>query len=146
MLDESYTPSKVVISAGTSLYDLIDVKVVELREPRGWQAINIGDYGRKFSLSPLKPFPLTLLLMSLFQIYSHLKNTYTYSSGVVKAFLVQIAILANHQNGKDTHLRGVKVFAPAQAYVRSHGTLTYGPLDLDGPWWGEEHEKEYSIR
>ena len=145
MLDESYTPSKVVISAGTSLYDLIDVKVVELHEPRGWQAINIGDYGRKSPLSTLK-LPLTLLPMCLFQIYSHLRCIYTYSSGVVKAFLVQIAILANHQNGKDTHLRGVKVFAPAQSFVRSHSTLTYGSLDLDGPWWGEEHEREYSIR
>jgi anaphase-promoting complex subunit 10 len=39
------------------------------------------------------------------------------SSGVLKAFLVQIAISSNHQNGKDTHLRGVKVFAPVIEYV-----------------------------
>jgi hypothetical protein len=42
----------------------------------------------------------------------------TNDSGVLKAFLVQISILANHQNGKDTHLRGVKVFAPVVEYVR----------------------------
>jgi anaphase-promoting complex subunit 10 len=41
----------------------------------------------------------------------------TNDSGVLKAFLVQISILANHQNGKDTHLRGVKVFAPVVEYV-----------------------------
>ena len=70
----------------------------------------------------------------------------TDGSGVIKAFLVQISIPANHQNGKDTHLRGVKVFAPGQAYVKSHSTMMLGPMDLDGPWWGEEHEREYTIR
>lgn len=67
-------------------------------------------------------------------------------SGVIKAFLVQIAILANHQNGKDTHLRGVKVFAPMQAYVKNHSTLMDVPMEMEGSWWGEEHEREYTIR
>lgn len=59
---------------------------------------------------------------------------------------MQVAILANHQNGKDTHLRGIKIFAPAEAYINNHSTLTEGPAELDGPWWGAEHEREYSIR
>ncbi|EMC92248.1 hypothetical protein BAUCODRAFT_52405, partial [Baudoinia panamericana UAMH 10762] len=29
---------------------------------------------------------------------------------VLRAFLVQVRILENHQNGKDTHLRGVQIF------------------------------------
>ena len=30
---------------------------------------------------------------------------------VLRAHLIQIKILENHQNGKDTHLRGLQVFA-----------------------------------
>lgn len=30
---------------------------------------------------------------------------------VLRAFLVQVKILENHQNGKDTHLRGLQIFA-----------------------------------
>ena len=31
----------------------------------------------------------------------------------LKSWLVQIVILGNHQNGKDTHVRGLQVFAAA---------------------------------
>eukprot|EP00794_Sanderia_malayensis_P009015 gene9016-9979_t len=30
----------------------------------------------------------------------------------LKTFMIQLAILGNHQNGRDTHLRQIKVFAP----------------------------------
>lgn len=30
----------------------------------------------------------------------------------LKAFFVQVAILSNHQNGRDTHVRQVKAFGP----------------------------------
>jgi len=49
-LDESYTPSRIVIYAGTSFYDLTEVKILDLREPRGWQTVNVGDFGRKYPL------------------------------------------------------------------------------------------------
>ena len=29
----------------------------------------------------------------------------------LRAFVVQVRVLENHQNGKDTHVRGVQVFA-----------------------------------
>ncbi|OCL12542.1 hypothetical protein AOQ84DRAFT_227522 [Glonium stellatum] len=34
---------------------------------------------------------------------------------VLRAFLVQVKILENHQNGKDTHLRGLQIFARDKA-------------------------------
>jgi len=61
-------------------------------------------------------------------------------SGVIKAFLVQITILANHQNGKDTHLRGVKIFAPGTEHSTSVST------GLEGPWLDEEQQRMFSIR
>lgn len=33
----------------------------------------------------------------------------------IRAHVIQIAILTNHLNGKDTHIRGVRIFAPRQA-------------------------------
>ncbi len=38
---------------------------------------------------------------------------------VLRAHLVQIKILENHQNGKDTHLRGLQIFARNDDAVRS---------------------------
>jgi hypothetical protein len=62
------------------------------------------------------------------------------ASGVLKAFLVQISVLANHQNGKDTHLRGVRIFAPGTEYSINSSTT------LAGPWLDEEQDRIFSIR
>ena len=35
--------------------------------------------------------------------------------GSLKASLIQILVVSNHQNGKDTHIRGIKVFASKAA-------------------------------
>ena len=35
-LDESYTPSKISIRAGTTFHDLQEIHVEELNEPSGW--------------------------------------------------------------------------------------------------------------
>ena len=32
----------------------------------------------------------------------------------IRMFLLQIAVLSNHQNGRDTHIRQIKVFGPTQ--------------------------------
>lgn len=36
----------------------------------------------------------------------------------LKAYCLQLAVLANHQNGRDTHVRGIKIFAPQQDAVQ----------------------------
>jgi anaphase-promoting complex subunit 10 len=35
-LDESYTPKKLSIRAGTTFHDLVEIHVLELSEPTGW--------------------------------------------------------------------------------------------------------------
>lgn len=35
-------------------------------------------------------------------------------SDYLKAYLVQLAVLANHQNGRDTHIRQIKIYGPRQ--------------------------------
>ena len=36
----------------------------------------------------------------------------------LKAYFVQLAVISNHQNGRDTHIRQVKVFGPRQEPVQ----------------------------
>ena len=41
----------------------------------------------------------------------------------LKAYFVQLAILTNHQNGRDTHIRQVKIFGPRLDAVHALGNL-----------------------
>ncbi|CAH6721160.1 hypothetical protein CLIB1444_05S04896 [[Candida] jaroonii] len=77
-LDESYTPSKIKIMAGSSDgWDLSEVCTVNFNKPVGWSHI----------------------------IFNGIRN-----DGVLKCFMVKLIILANHQDGKDTHIRALKCF------------------------------------
>ena len=78
-VDESYTPSKILIKAGSHFHDLTLVTSRDLAEPSGWVTIKTTD-------SQNRP---------------------------VKGFLFQISVTANHQNGRDTHIRQVRVYEPA---------------------------------
>jgi anaphase-promoting complex subunit 10 len=42
VLDESYTPKRVSVRAGSTRHDLTDVTVVDLAEPSGWVSIELG--------------------------------------------------------------------------------------------------------
>ena len=51
--------------------------------------------------------------------------------GVLKAFFIQLAIVSNHQNGRDTHLRQVKVYGPLQQSVKLLGNqLGFNTVDF----------------
>lgn len=75
LIDESYTPSEILIEAGTGDHDLQKVINWRLKEPSGWSFLEFDQ--------PLK------------------------------VFLIKFKIKSNHQNGKDTHIRSLKVFQPA---------------------------------
>lgn len=82
-LDESYTPGRISVRAGTNFNDLQEVEVVELNEPCGWVTIMTKD---------INDAPL-------------------------KTYMLQIAVITNHQNGRDTHMRQIKVNSP---FERKH--------------------------
>lgn len=86
-LDESYTPSKITFLAGNGFHDLIEVSTIELNQPTGWTHIPFDDKTDGGSDN------------------SHLKT-----------FLIRLLIVANHQHGKDTHLRSVKIYSPMTTY------------------------------
>ncbi|KXX73297.1 Anaphase-promoting complex subunit 10 [Madurella mycetomatis] len=79
--DESYTPTHIVFYAGTGHHDLIQFAEVPLTNPVGWQDVPIADCGGG-------PDGHSLC-----------------------CWIVQMHIKENHQNGKDTHIRGIKIFA-----------------------------------
>eukprot|EP00040_Diaphanoeca_grandis_P008003 m.43366 g.43366 ORF g.43366 m.43366 type:complete len:187 (+) comp19359_c0_seq1:109-669(+) len=75
--DESYTPSKISVRAGTSFHDLQEISVIDAVEPEGWIYIPLNKGENNVPL---------------------------------RTNMIQIAILANHQNGRDTHVRLVSIF------------------------------------
>jgi anaphase-promoting complex subunit 10 len=94
--DESYTPTKIQFLAGMGVHDLLEFAEMSFEQPTGWIDVDfskIGDHqlvgggggGDGEWRQPAAP--------------------------VLRAFLVQVRILENHQNGKDTHLRAVQLFA-----------------------------------
>lgn len=79
--DESYTPTKIVFRSGTSENNLIEFATMTMDSPYGWQDVPISGAGGD-------PDGNTLV-----------------------SYVLQMQILENHQNGKDTHLRGIKIYA-----------------------------------
>lgn len=79
--DESYTPTNIVFYAGTGHHDLVQFAEVALTNPVGWQDVLIAGSGG----GP--------------------------DGDSLCCWLVQIHVKENHQNGKDTHIRGIKLYA-----------------------------------
>lgn len=78
--DESYTPTKILWYAGSSEHSLIQFASSILASPVGWQEVNITGCGGGDD------------------------------SNSLCCFVVQMQVMENHQNGKDTHIRAVKVY------------------------------------
>ncbi|KAL7417693.1 anaphase-promoting complex, subunit 10/DOC domain-containing protein [Mrakia frigida] len=87
--DDSYTPQKLSIRAGTGRHDLTEVRLHEVDKPEGWVTIDLRDGAvegeEAEEMEEGQPIP---------------------------AFLLQIVVVANHLNGKDSHVRGLKVWGP----------------------------------
>ncbi len=79
--DESYTPTNIIFKSGTSENNLIQFAHLTLDCPVGWQQVPLVGAGGG-------PDGNTLV-----------------------SYVLQMQILENHQNGKDTHLRGIKIYA-----------------------------------
>jgi anaphase-promoting complex subunit 10 len=101
--DESYTPTRITLLAGTGYHDLIPFSALSFEQPKGWIDVPLDHVGGG-------PDGKTL-----------------------RCFLVQVRIMENHQNGKDTHVRGLKIYAQDE---RTRGAL--GGLDTLGQELGSK--------
>ncbi|ETV76659.1 hypothetical protein H257_09146 [Aphanomyces astaci] len=97
-LDESYTPKTITVRTGTTFHDLVDVLTHTTTEPTGWVTI------------PLSCQPTDLSMLS---------------EQPLRTFFLQLAVTGMHQNGRDTHIRQVKVFAPRQPQRPTAGTFHF---------------------
>ena len=92
------------VRVGSHFNDLTELQQVELNEPSGWIIIHLRDG----SASETEPATTT-------------------AASAVRAFMIQIAVLSNHQNGRDTHLRHIKIHSPvfdATGSTRRQPTFT----------------------
>ncbi|KAJ5614612.1 hypothetical protein N7528_008266 [Penicillium herquei] len=131
-LDESYTPTKMVFLAGMGGNDLVEFATWEGDGPCGWVDVPLegvggrnGGWVQENTHSRAKD----KRHKSQPHGYDHIQQDNDsdaesfdgvdpindeldpYCGNVLKAMVIQMRIMENHQNGKDTHVRGFQVFS-----------------------------------
>lgn len=130
-LDESYTPTKMVFLAGMGGNDLVEFATWEGDGPCGWVDVPLegvggrnGGWVRDEALRRKRHSKSGRQVSAGDDDDSDVWNTANehgfdgqndahdpYSGSVLKAMVLQMRVMENHQNGKDTHVRGFQVFA-----------------------------------
>lgn len=98
--DESYTPTKLLFLAGTGYHDLIPFQQLAFDQPKGWIDVPLHNAGGGAQGNELR------------------------------CFLVQLRVMENHQNGKDTHVRGLKIYARDERQGHKEGLGLHDRLSL----------------
>ncbi|KAL3797243.1 hypothetical protein HJC23_004535 [Cyclotella cryptica] len=135
-LDESYTPKKFKVRVGTTFHNLEEVRVVEVREPCGWCVVPLWrKWGEDVLDSILDPdggdSDEDVIEEDDDRGRRRRKKHHVpvWKRKPMRTHFVQIGIAAMHQNGRDTHVRQVKVFGPrddGSGGVAGDGTGKYG--------------------
>lgn len=124
-LDESYTPTKMKFFAGMSEGGLVEFGTWEVEETvdpdtgethssienvRGWIDVSLkGVGGREASF--YEEQEARRLQAQLDGVELSAEDEDPTGGDVLRAMVVQVRVCENHQNGKDTHVRGFQVFA-----------------------------------
>lgn len=134
-LDESYTPTKLQIWAGCGMHDLLQVTEMVPEKPRGWLDVDLSDAGGPSEFVEGEEDPALAAAeaaaeqmrrqggdarMLAREVAKRRKRAAVGRGPTLRAMVVQVRILENYQNGKDTHLRGVQIFA------KDHGAAGRG--------------------
>ncbi|XP_054410502.1 anaphase-promoting complex subunit 10 isoform X2 [Pongo abelii] len=132
--DESYTPSKISVRVGNNFHNLQEIRfLASLR----WVQISsfssekfvISDHLKPSSLNSSKSFSIQLCSVAVKELrffgeeeqlelvepsgWIHVPLTDNHKKPT-RTFMIQIAVLANHQNGRDTHMRQIKIYTPVE--------------------------------
>ncbi|KAI9653595.1 MAG: anaphase promoting complex subunit doc1 [Alyxoria varia] len=162
--DESYTPTKLQIWAGTGHHDLQIVTEMNLEKPRGWLDVDLSRAGgpsefesgdevadteseedeaeverlRDVKLGEDAEAKKAEIEATKRRKQRRQKLKKIGRGSTLRCFLLQIRILENHQNGKDTHLRGFQVFAKDEEAAatrrrrtRAAGERNHVPIKVD---------------
>ncbi|KAJ5578544.1 uncharacterized protein N7459_007508 [Penicillium hispanicum] len=140
-LDESYTPTKMIFLAGMGGNDLVEFATWEGDGPCGWVDVPLegvggrnggwvredavrrkdrsksgrrqtatGQRSRSGALGDGEDSDALDAANEDFEDTQH-EDFDPYTGNVLKAMVIQMRVMENHQNGKDTHVRGFQVFA-----------------------------------
>lgn len=96
--DESYTPTKIQFLAGMGVHDIQEFAEMSFEQPTGWIDVDFSNVG------PIEDDDED-------ESDEGMNEVDWSKRPALRAFLIQVKILENHQNGKDTHLRAVQLFA-----------------------------------
>lgn len=126
-LDESYTPRKMKIKVGTTFHNLEEVRYVEVREPVGWCVIPLWrKWGEDVLDSILDPDGMESDEEEDRDAGRKRHHVPVWKRKPLRTHFVQIGIISMHQNGRDTHVRQVKVFGPRDDGSGGNGGGNYG--------------------
>ncbi|XP_063757237.1 anaphase-promoting complex subunit 10-like isoform X1 [Eleginops maclovinus] len=110
--DESYTPSKISVRVGNNFHNLQEIRVTTLNS----HSITSSVMNNQCLTPPPPLCPSSLQQLEMVEpsgwIHITLMNQRT--NDPISTFMIQIAVLANHQNGRDTHMRQIKVYTPVE--------------------------------
>ncbi|KAB2577581.1 Anaphase-promoting complex subunit 10 [Lasiodiplodia theobromae] len=119
--DESYTPTKIAFLAGMGEMDLQEWGVMSFVEPRGWVNVDFEGVGAVDGSDDDVSGSEDELGDDEGEDETGRRRR---KLPVLRAMLVQVKILENHQNGKDTHLRGLQIFARDKAFKERRANTT----------------------
>ncbi|KZS99429.1 galactose-binding like protein, partial [Laetiporus sulphureus 93-53] len=92
--NSAYTSvATIAVGAGTGLHDLQDVQAIHLDKPDGWTTFDASAEPSPDGANGLKR---------------------------IHAYVIQVIILTNHMNSKDTHVRGLRVLGPIECVMIGH--------------------------
>lgn len=154
-MDESYTPTKMIFLAGMGGNDLVEFATWEGESPRGWEDVSLEGVGgrnggwvredisrrRRRSKSQPTADEDSESDSGDAELEEKLKKEPHYGN-VLKAMVIQMRVMENHQNGKDTHVRGFQVFASDG----SRATVTAPSASADARDQIRRHGARQSLR
>ncbi|KAL7526080.1 hypothetical protein ACHAXR_001305 [Thalassiosira sp. AJA248-18] len=127
-LDESYTPKRMKVLVGTTFHNLEEVRTIDVREPCGWCTIPLWKkWGEDVLDTVLDPEGEDRADEEF--VDGRRTKVPLWKRKPMRTHLVQICILSMHQNGRDTHVRQVKIFGPRD-YGNGGGNVIVGQHGL----------------
>lgn len=112
-LDESYTPKRMKVRVGTTFLNLEEVRTIDVREPCVWCTIPLWrKWGEDVLDNILDPEGSEGVEDEIIVDGRSRTKVPLWKRKPMRTHLVQICILSMHQNGRDTHVRQVKIFGP----------------------------------
>ncbi|MBN3287186.1 APC10 protein, partial [Polyodon spathula] len=127
--DESYTPRKISVRVGNNFHNLQEIRSKGLEEILLWLvAPDIQDIFPALSLAAAIALTAPVQTADVERLFSALKlklemvepsgwihiPLLDIINNPIQTFMIQIALLSNHQNGRDTHMRQIKVYTPVE--------------------------------